>query len=121
MRLKHVKNAYLKIEESNYVIKNPEEYKGRYKKIFNNNPLYIEIGTGKGHFIIEMAKKYPNINFIGIEKYDSVLVRAVEKLEKENLENIKLIRYDASNIEKLFDKEIDLIYLNFLLFLILLS
>lgn len=114
MRLKHVKNADIKLENSNYVIKNPETYRGKYQKLFNNhNPIDIEIGTGKGNFIIEMAKKYPNINFIGIEKYDSVLVRVVEKLETLNYPNLKLIRYDASDIEKLFDKEINKIYLNF--------
>ena len=114
MRLKHVKNADVKLENSNYVIKNPENYKGKYKNVFNNtNPIHIEIGTGKGNFIIEMAKKYPNINFVGIEKYDSVLVRVAEKLEETDYPNLKLIRYDASNIEQLFDKEISLIYLNF--------
>ena len=68
---------------------------------------------GKGDFIINMAKKYPNINFIGIEKFDSVILRATQKLENENLPNLKLIRFDATEIENIFDKEIDTIYLNF--------
>ena len=93
--------------------KDIESYKGNYKKIFNNNnPIHIEIGMGKGNFIIGMAKKYPDINFIGIEKYDSVLVRALEKIEDE-IPNLRLIRMDATEIENVFYKEIDTIYLNF--------
>lgn len=115
MRLKCVKGAKEKVESSPYLILNPLEYKGNYQKLFNNNnnPIYIEIGMGKGNFIIENAKKYPDINFIGIEKYDSVIVRAIEKLEQIELSNLKLIRIDANNIVDVFDKEIDLIYLNF--------
>ena len=114
MRLRNVKNAYEIVNDSNYVIKNPEQYIGKYKELFNNdNPINIEIGMGKGDFIIGMAKKYPNTNFIGIEKYESVMVRAVEKLENIDLPNLKLIRMDAINIDKVFDKEINTIYLNF--------
>lgn len=114
MRLKYVKGAKEKVESSSYVILDYEKYKGNYKKIFgNDNPIYIEIGMGKGNFIIENAKRYPNINFIGIEKYDSVIVRAVEKLDDILLPNLKLIRMDALNIESVFDHEIDTIYLNF--------
>ena len=79
----------------------------------NHNPIYVEIGTGKGTFIIEQAKRHPNINFIGIEKFDSVMVKVVEKLEQEKLSNLLLIRMDATEIEKIFDHEIDLLYLNF--------
>lgn len=114
MRLRNVKNAYEIVNNSNYVIKNPEQYIGKYKELFNNdNPINIEIGMGKGDFIIGMAKKYPNTNFIGIEKYESVMVRAIEKLENIDLPNLKLIRMDAINIDKVFDKEINTIYLNF--------
>lgn len=114
MRLKCVKGAKEKVESSSYVILDYEKYKGNYKKIFgNDNPIYIEIGMGKGNFIIENVKRYPNINFIGIEKYDSVIVRAVEKLDDILLPNLKLIRMDALNIESVFDHEIDTIYLNF--------
>ena len=114
MRLRNVKNADFIVNNSEYVINNPEEYKGNYKKIFNNNNIInLEIGMGKGDFIIGMAKKYPNINFIGIEKYESVLVRAIEKLDGVSLSNLKLIRMDAINLDKIFDKEIDTIYLNF--------
>lgn len=114
MRLKHIKGSSEKIENSNYVIKNPNEYRGLWNKVFgNNNPIYIEIGMGKGKFIYENALEYPDINFIGIEKYDSVMVRAVEKLENSNLTNVKLIRMDATDIEQIFDHEVDTIYLNF--------
>ena len=82
MRLKNVKGADKVIEASSYVILNPSDYKGKWNKLFNNdNPIHIEIGMGKGDFIIGMAKKYPSINFIGIEMYDSVIVKAVKKLE----------------------------------------
>lgn len=114
MRLKCVKGAKEKVESSPYLIKDITRKKGKYKEIFNNdNPIYIEIGMGKGNFIIENAKKYKDINFIGIEKYDSVIVRAVEKLENLELPNLKLIKMDATNIEDIFFKEIDLVYLNF--------
>lgn len=114
MRLKNIKGAKEKINKSNYIIQNPEEYKGKIKTLFqNNNPIHLEIGMGKGDFIIGMAVKYPNINFIGIEKFDSVILRATEKLEMFDLKNLKLIRFDATEIDNIFDKEIDTIYLNF--------
>lgn len=115
MRLKNVKGAKEQIESSDYIILDYEKYTGNFNKIFNNdNPLHIEIGMGKGDFIINMAKKYPNINFIGIEKFDSVIVRAVQKLNNEELlGNLKLIRMDALNIDKIMHKEVDTIYLNF--------
>ncbi|HHW68750.1 MAG TPA: tRNA (guanosine(46)-N7)-methyltransferase TrmB, partial [Tenericutes bacterium] len=101
MRLKNVKGAKEKIKSSRYIISNPVEYKNRYNKLFNNdNPIRIEIGMGKGDFIVENAIKNPNINFIGIEKYDSVIVRAVEKLENLELNNLKLIRMDALMIDE---------------------
>lgn len=114
MRLRNVKNAASIVGNSKYVINNPEEYIGEFQNLFNNdNPINIEIGMGKGDFIIGMAKKYPNINFIGIEKYESVMVRAIEKLENIELPNLKLIRMDAIEIDKVFNKEINTIYLNF--------
>ena len=114
VRLRNVKGAKEIIDNSPYIIKNPIDYKGDYQKIFeNNNPIHIEIGMGKGDFIIENAKKYPNINFIGIEKFDSVIVRAVQKLENEEIPNLKLIKIDANEIDDVFDKEISVIYLNF--------
>ena len=113
MRLKNVKGADKKIEECSLVIKNPEVYRGKYKEIFdNNNPIHLEIGMGKGNFIINMAKTFKDINFIGVEMYDSVMVRAVEKLE-DNISNLRFIKIDAVNIEEIFNKEIDVLYLNF--------
>ena len=113
MRLRNVRGASEVIENSIYVIKNYEGYKGKFNTIFlNSNPIHIEIGMGKGDFIINMAKKYPNINFIGIEKYDSVLVRAIEKIDDVIL-NLRFIRMDATNIEDIFYKEVETIYLNF--------
>lgn len=114
MRLKHIKDADKIINKSNYIIENPEEYKGKWNKLFNNdNNIEIEIGTGKGKFIIEKALQNSNINFIGIEKYDSPLVSAVKKLEEFDINNLRLICYDAFTIDNIFDKEISKIYLNF--------
>ena len=116
MRLKKVKGALERIEKSTYYVESPEQNKGKWKELFkNDNPIHIEIGMGKGNFIIEMSKRNPNINFIGIEMYDSVLVRAIETLEDEEKEipNLKLLLFDARNIENIFDKEIEQIYLNF--------
>ena len=114
MRLRNVKNAKIIVENSSYVINTPEEYIGKYSKLFNNNnPINVEIGMGKGDFIINMAKNFPEYNFIGIEKYESVLVRAVEKLKIMDLPNLKLINIDAINIDKIFKKEINTLYLNF--------
>ena len=114
MRLKNIKGASEKILLGKYFINNPSDYKGKWNKLFNNNnPIYIEIGMGKGNFIIKNALENPNINYIGIEMYDSVILRAVEKTNVLELNNLYLIRMDARLIEDVFDKEIDLIYLNF--------
>lgn len=114
LRLKNVKGADKIINASKYVIKNPKNYRGKWQNLFkNNNSIDIEIGMGKGDFIIGMAKKNPDINYIGIEMFDSVIVRAVQKLEEDNIPNLKLIRMDAINIQDVFDREIDTLYLNF--------
>ena len=114
MRIRNVKGALDIIEASPYIIKNPKDYKGKFKTLFDNkNPLHLEIGIGKGNFIINMAKKYPHINFIGIEMFDSIMVRTVQKLEEEEIPNLKLIKMDATNIEDVFNEEIDVLYLNF--------
>ena len=113
MRLRNVKNKEEILNNSSYLVKNPMDNKGKWNKVFNNNnPIYIEIGMGKGKFIIENAIKYPNINFIGIEKFDSVLAKSLPKIP-EGLNNLLIIRLDALNIDSIFDKEIDRIYLNF--------
>lgn len=114
MRLRNIKNKKEIIENSKYIILNPKEYKGKWNDLFgNNNPIYIEIGMGKGKFVIENAIKYKNINFIGIEKYDTVIAKALKKVENYKMENLKLIRMDAKELNEVFNKEIDLIYLNF--------
>jgi tRNA (guanine-N7-)-methyltransferase len=114
MRLRNVKNAQEILNNSKYVIKNPKEYQKKFNELFeNNNPIHLEIGMGKGQFIINMALKYPNINFIGVEKYQSVLVRAVQKLETIDIPNLKLICCDAKELNEIFDHEIETIYLNF--------
>ncbi len=114
MRLRNVKNAKELVSSNRYVINNPEDYKGKYKKVFNNNnPIHLEIGMGKGNFIIDMAIKHPDINFIGLERYESVLVRALEKVNDQEIPNLRFICMDAIRLEEVFSKEIDCIYLNF--------
>lgn len=110
-----MKNAREIVESSSYVINEPTKYKGVYNElVFKNfNPIHLEIGMGKGNFIIDMAKKNPNINFIGIERYESVLCRAIEKLEMEQLDNVKIICIDALGLGDIFAGDIDTIYLNF--------
>lgn len=115
MRLRNVPGARETIIENQFSIQEPEQKKGKWAEVFgNDHPIHIEVGMGKGQFIIEMAKRNPEINYIGIEKYSSVLVRAVEKVEDFEQNNLRLIRMDAENIEEVFDKdEVDRIYLNF--------
>ena len=115
MRLRNVKNAVDIVNNSKYVITNYSEYKGNFNSLFNNTnkTLRVEIGMGKGDFIIGMAEKYPDVNFIGIEKYESVMVRAIQKLEDKKLNNLKLIRMDAIGVDEVFDHEVDTLYLNF--------
>ena len=114
MRYNIIKNADKIVKSSSYVVNNPYDYKNKWKDLFNNNnPIKLELGMGRGNFIVEMAKKYPNINFIGLELYVSQMVSAVQKLENSHLKNIKLINCDAKEIDKIFGKEIDTIYLTF--------
>lgn len=114
MRLKHIKGSEEIVEKSEIVIKNPELYKGNWKSVFgNNNKIYLEIGMGKGSFLIEHALKNKSVNFIGFEKYPSVLLNAIDRIEKEKIDNIKIICADAGNIDKIFYKEISKLYLNF--------
>ena len=114
MRVRNVKNKEEIINNSLYTITNPSEYKSNWNKVFNNNnPIYLEIGMGKGTFILENAKLNPNINYIGIEKNGSVLSYAIKKIEEYKLSNLKLICFDAKRIDEIFDRYIDLLYLNF--------
>ena len=114
MRLKHIKGSEEKVSLSKVVIKNPEQYKGKWKSVFNNkNKIYLEIGMGKGSFLIEHARRNKNVNYIGFEKYPSVLLNALETIENENLTNIKIICADAYKVDEIFYKEISKLYLNF--------
>lgn len=115
MRLRNIPGARDVIAESEYTVKNPEEYKGKWSDFFGNDrPIHVEIGTGKGQFIIELARRNPEINYIGIEKFSSVLIRALEKQGEEQLPNLIFIRFDAEEIENIFaENEVDRIYLNF--------
>lgn len=113
MRLRNVKNKEEILNNSEFLVKNPEEFRGKWESFFpKKQPLYIEIGMGKGKFLIENALRYPDINFIGIEKYDSVVAKSLPKIPKE-VTNLVVIRMDALNIDKVFFQEIDRIYLNF--------
>lgn len=117
MRLRNITGSREVIADSNYVVQESilEQCPGTWKEIFGNeNPIHIEIGMGKGKFIHAMAKAHPDINYVGIEKYSSVLLRAIQKMEAEELPNLKFIRMDAEDIVKVFGKgEVDKIYLNF--------
>lgn len=115
MRLRNVKGARDVMASNEYVFADPENMGGTWSEIFgNNNPIHIEIGMGKGKFITTLAAMNPEINYVGIEKYSSVLIRAVEKQNELMLPNLKFIRMDAENIVNIFNKdEVDRIYLNF--------
>ena len=115
MRLRNVKGARENIATSQCVIHKPEEYKGKWRELFNNdNPIHIEIGMGKGKFIQTLACNNPDINYIGIEKYSSVLIRAIEKRNELDIQNLYFIRMDAEEIVDIFDEgEVSQIYLNF--------
>lgn len=114
MRYNVVKNANEIINNSNYLIKNPKNYKNRWKDVFkNNNPIMLELGMGRGSFIIEMAKKYPNYNFIGLELDENQTATALDNMKELRLNNLFVICDDAANIADFFGKEIDTIYLTF--------
>jgi tRNA (guanine-N7-)-methyltransferase len=114
MRYNVVKNAHNIIKNSSYLIQNPSDYKNNWSKLFNNNhPICLELGMGRGTFIIEMAKKYPNINYIGLDLDPSQTATAINNIGNQNLPNLKMICSDAQNIINYFGKEIDTIYLTF--------
>lgn len=117
MRLRNVRGSREVIAGSDYVVHEEETRAGSWKEIFgNDHPVYIEIGMGKGKFITELAKQNPDVNYVGIEKYSSVLIRALEKMEQEEapIPNLCFIRMDAENITKVFAPgEVSRIYLNF--------
>lgn len=118
MRLRNNPKAYdIMNENKEFVVIEPTEFKNNWKNIFgNDNPIYIEIGMGKGDFIYENARRNPNINYIGIEKFPSVLAAAINKinLQVEKVSNLRLMRYDAIELNDVFgENEVDKIFLNF--------
>ena len=113
MRLRNVPGAREVMIENEYVFTEPEGMKGTWSQVFGN-PIRIEIGMGKGTFITTLAANNPDINYVGIEKYSSVLLRAVEKQDELQLPNLRFIRMDAEAICEVFGEgEVDRIYLNF--------
>ena len=116
MRLKNVPGSREAVAKCAFAIDEPGEFKGRWaREVFDNDlPIYIEVGMGKGKFITELARRNPQINYVGIEKYSSVLIRAIEKTQNDPLPNLRFIRMDAEDIEDIFAKgEVAGIYLNF--------
>lgn len=117
MRLRNITGSREVIAESPYVVpeERQQECPGMWKKIFgNDSPIHIEIGMGKGRFIHTMAGEHPEINYVGIEKYSSVLLRAIQKMDRQELPNLKFLRMDAEDITRVFGEgEVDRIYLNF--------
>jgi len=117
MRLRNISGSREVIADSKWCIQEelqktmPETWR---EKFGNNNPLYVEIGMGKGRFLMDNAKQFPDINYVGIEKYSSVLLSGIQKLDEEPLENVLLMRMDAEDITQVFGEgEVDRIYLNF--------
>ena len=115
MRLRHIRGAEEAIAASPYVIQDPASYRGAFRELFGNeNPIRIEVGMGKGRFIMEMAALHPEINYIGIERYSSVLLRALQKREQMELPNIYFMCIDARELAEVFAPgEVNRIYLNF--------
>lgn len=110
-----MKGSRERVATDEFVIKEPKQYKGSWSTVFkNHNPIHVEIGMGKGRFIIQMAEENPEINYIGIEKYSSVLLRALDKRKETELSNLYFLRFDAEYLTEIFGKdEVDRIYLNF--------
>ncbi len=115
MRLRNVTGSREVIADSRFVVHEPFAQKGKWNEIFGNDrPIHIEIGMGKGRFMTDLAAANPEINYIGIEKYSTVLLRAIQKMEENELPNLRFIRMEAEDICEVFDKEeVAKIYLNF--------
>lgn len=115
MRLRHIPGSEEAIAKSPCVIQEPQEKKGKWNQVFgNSHPIHIEIGMGKGKFIMELAARNPDVNYIGIERYPSVLLKGIQKREQMDLSNIYFMCIDASNLADIFEfGEVDRIYLNF--------
>lgn len=115
MRLRNISGSRDVIAGSPYVVHEPQQYQGRWTELFGNtNPIYIEVGMGKGQFLYTLAARNPECNYVGIEKYSSVLLRAIQKLEAQELPNLKLLRMEAEELTSVFGRgEAAGIYLNF--------
>ncbi len=115
MRLRNISGSRETVAANDYVVHEPEQYKGKWDTLYgNSNPIHVEIGMGKGKFIMQLAAANPNINYIGIEKYSSVLLRALEKSKETELSNLYFIRFDAEYLTDIFgEDDISRIYLNF--------
>jgi len=114
VRLRNIKNKNELIENCEYLINDPESLKNNWHQEFGNkNKIHLEIGMGKGNFLLNMAKKYPDVNFVGVERYTGVLARAINKINQEEIKNIRVINIDAIKLNEVFNHEVDTIYLNF--------
>ena len=120
MRLRNIRGSKDVIASCPFVVQEPESCRGRWVEVFGNeNPIHIEVGMGKGRFLMDMAKLHPETNYVGIEMYDSVLLRALQKRERleetgEKLANLKFMCVDARLLPEIFEKgEVQKIYLNF--------
>ena len=115
MRLKHIKGAEEAIAANAFVIQDAKERPGKWQELFGNeHPLRIEIGMGKGQFLMKLARQNPEINYLGMERYSSVLLRALQKMEEEPLPNLYFLCEDAAELPEMFaEGELDRIYLNF--------
>lgn len=115
MRLRNIPGANEAVMNSEFCIMKPAEHKGNWKTFLgNDNPIHIEIGMGKGRFLMDLAALNPDINYIGIERYTSVLLRAVQKMNENPLPNVHFLCVDAATLPEIFGEgEVDRIYLNF--------
>lgn len=116
MRMRKKKNRDSRFENCiDIAVLEPEKYKGKWREVFHNlNPLHIEIGCGKGGFILELARRNPNINYVAIEKCMDVIILAMEKIKSSELNNVRFLLGDANRLTEIFDScEVERIYLNF--------
>lgn len=115
MRLRNIPGADQVVSNSAFCIQNPTELRDKWNEFLgNSNPIHIEVGMGKGRFIMNLAALNPDINYIGIERYTSVLLRAVQKMEENPLPNVHFLCIDAATLPEIFGKgEVERIYLNF--------
>ncbi len=115
MRLRHIPGAEEQIAESPFVIQDPQANRGRWAEVFgNSNPIEIEVGMGKGKFIMELAQDHPGVNYVGIEVYSSVLLKAIQRRKGRDFPNLWFLRVDARDLAEIFGPaEVEKIYLNF--------